>query len=528
MTVARRIITNTLATYLKLVVLALTGLFAVPVALRALGAVDYGIFSVIAGCLALLMFLNYSLATGAQRHIAYGLGEGGKEEGAKWFTTSLIVHLVVGATIAGSALLASDWILHDLLTIPAARLAAAAWIYRMVVVTMVCNVLATPYQALLIAHESIASMSLMNTGSGVFLLVSIFCLKYFPGDALLWYAGIYCLFQVSVAVGPACYCYYCYPESRFSSLTVDHLQPRLRELFSFSGWTLLMGLSTMTRVQGPAVVLNVFFGPIANAAYGLAVQVQGFASNIVWGFLGSATPPIVKRHASGDYRGMARLSTQSNAYGFAILWIALAPVLFEMSFCLKLWLHTPPPGTAAFLIPVLIALIIDQLTLGYNVSLGATGRVVGFSLVISIANSVGVPAGYFLLRDGRPGTWVLWAVVAGTVLAGCGRLWFARLHATVSITNWMSNVLFPASLSVLGSTATSLAIIHSLHEGIVRFCLISVLNFAVVCLVVWFFGATKEQRSKLRTLATSGLVRLFSRPAAHARGVAGGFFKRTA
>src|SRR5882724_469015 len=226
MTAARRIITNTFATYVKLVVFALTGLFAVPVALRTLGAVDYGIFSVIGGCLAFLMFLNTSLATGAQRHIAYALGEDGKEEATKWFTTSLIVHLVVGAAIAGSALLVSDWILHHLLTLPAARLAAAAWIYRMVVVTMVCNVLATPYQALLIARESIASMSLMNTGSGVFFVVAIFCLKYLPGDALLWYAAIYSLFQVSVAVGPACYCYYSYPESRFSSLTVDHLRRR--------------------------------------------------------------------------------------------------------------------------------------------------------------------------------------------------------------------------------------------------------------------------------------------------------------
>jgi O-antigen/teichoic acid export membrane protein len=521
MTAARRIITNTLATYLKFSVLALTGLFAVPLALRTLGAVDYGIFSVIGGCLAFLMFLNYSFAIGAQRHIAYALGEERREEATRWFTTSLIVHLVVGAVVAGSALLASDWILHRLLTLPAARLAAAAWIYRMVVVTMVCNILATPYQALLIAHEAIASISLMNVGSGVFFVVAIFCLKYLPGDSLLWYAAIYCLFQVSVAVGPACYSYYRYPESRFSSLTVNHLSRRLGELFSFSGWSLLQILGSLVRVQGPAVVLNVFFGPIANAAYGLAVQVQGFASNIVWGLLGSATPQIVKRPASGDYRGMARLSNQSNTYGFAILWIALAPVLFEMGFCLKLWLHTPPPSTAAFLLPVLIALIIDQLTLGYNLTVVATGRIAGFSVVTSIANVVGLPAGYFLLRHGKPGTWLLWAVVAGTVLAGCGRLWFARVHATNSLRSWTTNVLFPASLSVLASVSVALALMHFLADGWARFALIGAVNCAAVCLIMWFFGTTAEQRSKLRTLAASVPVRLSTKPAARGRGVAG-------
>ena len=503
MTQSTRIITNTLATYLKLFVYVLTGLFAVPVALRTLGAVDYGIYSVIGGSLTLLMFLSYSLQTGAERHIAYALGEGRKEEATKWFTTSLIVHLSVSAATAASALLASNWVLHHLLTIPASRLAASAWIYRMVIIAMVCSIVSTPYQALLVAHEAIASTSLINATSGIVLIVSIFCLRYLPGDHLLWYAGIYCLFQLSVALGPACYCFYRYPESQFSSLTVDHIGRRLGELFGFSGWTLLQVLSILVRVQGPALVLNVFFGPIANAAYGLAVQVQGFASNIVWGFLGSVTPAIVKRHASGDYRGMVRLSNQSNTYGFAILWIALAPVLFEMGFCLRFWLHTPPPSTAAFLLPVLIAIIIDQLTLGYNLSLVATGRVAGFSLVISVANSVGVPVGYFLLRAGRPATWILWTVVAGTLLAGCGRLWFARKHATISLGNWLSSVVFPAGLCVIGSAGIALTLMQFLGDGWVRFMMMGSLNCVVVCLVMWSFGTNAERRSKLRTLAVS-------------------------
>lgn len=509
MTPARRIITNTLATYLKLFVLALTGLFAVPVALRTLGAVDYGIYSVVGGCLAFLTFLNISLQTGAQRHIAYALGEGRKEEASKWFKTSLIVHCVLGLAIGACAILASDWILHHLLTLPASRLAAATWIYRMVVVAMVCNVVSTPYQALLIAHEAIASISLLNALSGIFLMVSIFCLKLLPGDALLWYGAIYCVFQVSIAVGPALYCYYRFSESRFRPLTADHLRRRLKELFSFSGWTMLLVLSTFVRAQGPAVVLNVFFGPIANAAYGLAVQVQWFASSIIWGFLGSTTPSIVKRQASGDYRGMALLSDQSNTYGFAILWIILAPVLFEMGFCLKLWLHTPPPSTAAFLMPVLIALLIDQLTLGYNSSLVAAGRMAGFSLVIFMTNSAGVPIGYFFLRAGMPGTWILWAIVVGTVAAGCGRLWFASRNAAISIRNWAGNVLFPATLCVLGSTATLLALTQLFGDGLGRLAAVVATNLTVVCLVMWFFGTTAEQRSKLWAVAVSLPTRLF-------------------
>jgi O-antigen/teichoic acid export membrane protein len=343
-------------------------------------------------------------------------------------------------------------------------------------------------------------------------MVSIFCLKLLPGDALLWYAAIYSLFQVSIAVGPALYCYFRYSESRFLPFTADHVRQRIGDLFNFSGWTMLIVLSTFIRVQGPAVVLNVFFGPIANAAYGLAVQVNWFATSITWGFMGSTTPSIVKRQASGNYRGMALLSDQSNTYGFAILWIILAPVLFEMSFCLKLWLHTPPPSTADFLMPVLIALLVDQLTIGYTSSLVATGKMAGFSLVIFITNSVGVPVGYFFLHAGRPGTWILWALVGGTVAAGCGRLWFARKNAAISLGNWARRVLFPASVCVLGSSAVMLALTHIFVDGLGRFAMVACVNVAIVCLIMWFFGANTEQRLKLRTLVVSLAMRLSRKP----------------
>jgi O-antigen/teichoic acid export membrane protein len=518
MTVARRILVNTLATYLRFLVLALTGLFAIPVALRILGAVDYGIFSVIGGCLAFMMLFNESLHTGAQRYFAYALGEEREEEVTKWFATSLIVHLLLGAVIAGAAVVASHWILHRLLVLPASRLAAATWIYRMVVVAMVCNIVSTPYQALLMAHEAIASMSLLKTLSAIFLMVSIFCLEFLPGDALLWYGAIYCFSQASAALGPAAYCYHRYPECRFRNLSADGLRRRLRELFSFSGWSMLLGLSRVTRLQGPAVVINVFFGPIANAAYGLAVQAQNFVNNITWGFLESAAPSIIKREAAGNNRGMSALSNYSNTYGFGILWIVAAPLIFEAHYCVKLWLRKPPPHTAAFLALMLAALAVDQMTAAYGVTIAATGRLARFAAVVATANCIGVPVGYFLFRAGKPATWVLWAVLAGTLVAGCGRLYFARTLAGISAWEWLRVVLLPAALCAFASTGVILPLIHSLPDNLVRLALVAAANCAAVCLSMWFFGTSADHRSRLRRLAASVSARLLRRATMRAQG----------
>jgi len=501
MSSSRRIVTNTLATYLKLAVYAAAGLFAVPVALKTLGAVDFGIYSVIGGCLSLLMFLNYSLQTGAERHIAHALGAGNAEEATEWFETSLMVHVTIGLVLTITAVTASDYILNHVLTIPAARLGAARYIYHMVVAAMVCNVIATPFQALVVAHEAIASISLMSACSGLVLIGALFSLKYLPGDALLWYSAIYSGFQASTAIGPVVYCYYSYPESRFRPFAFDRLKDRLRQLCTFSGWNLLHVLSVLVRVQGPAVVLNMFFGPIANAAYGLAAQAQNMASNVVWGFLSSAMPVIVKRHAVGDEFGMARLSNQSNTYGFAILWMFLGPILQEMQFCLRLWLHSPPPNTGAFLMPVLIALFVDQLTLGYNASLMATGFITVLSVVVSISNCMGVMAGYFFLRAGWPSSSILWAIVGAAVAAGCGRLWCARRDAALSLSHWVRDVMFPALVVTATSLAFSVGVHRILPTGFGRFAMVVTVNLVVVVVTTWFVGTNAAQRGRVKAFA---------------------------
>jgi O-antigen/teichoic acid export membrane protein len=72
---SKRIIANTIASYGRLFVWGVAGLVTTPIALHVMGASDYGIFALICGSLAFLMFINTALASSAQRHIAFALGE---------------------------------------------------------------------------------------------------------------------------------------------------------------------------------------------------------------------------------------------------------------------------------------------------------------------------------------------------------------------------------------------------------------------------------------------------------------------
>jgi O-antigen/teichoic acid export membrane protein len=209
-----RIIVNTLASYARVAVAAGAGFITLPLVLRILGTTDFGIFSVIAGSLSALLFINGALTGGAQRHIAYSLGEGSPEEAGKWFNASLTIHALLALGVLSLALLVSHWVIYRLLSFPPARLGAALWIYRAVVVVLVCSIISTPYQALMTAKESITALSLMSMVSSLFLVGGVCSLEFLPGDRLMWYSGIYTVSDGFLLCGPILLCLIRYSECR--------------------------------------------------------------------------------------------------------------------------------------------------------------------------------------------------------------------------------------------------------------------------------------------------------------------------
>jgi len=54
-----------------------------PLVLNSLGAADFGIFNIVGGAIAMLGFLNASMASATQRLMSYSEGEGDKEKQKK-------------------------------------------------------------------------------------------------------------------------------------------------------------------------------------------------------------------------------------------------------------------------------------------------------------------------------------------------------------------------------------------------------------------------------------------------------------
>ena len=488
-----RIVVNTVASYARLGVAAASGFLTLPIVLRMLGATDFGIFSVIAGSLSALLFVNGALTGGAQRHIACALGSGSRDGAGRWFCASLMIHATLAVAVLVVALSCSHWVIHRLLSLPAPRLGAALWIYRAVVLVLCCSILSTPYQALLNAKEAIAALSLMAILSSLVLVTGVYGLTFQTGDHLMWYSGVYAVSDGLMLAGPALYCVARYSECRQLSVAGIGWHT-VKELLGFSSWNILGTLAVQIRYQGPALLFNRFVGTTANAANGIAMQVNGFASSVSTALLSATSPPIMKAEASGDRAEALFISNLTNKYAFLLLWLIVGPLLFSLRYCLTLWLHQIPAETVAFCAALLVVLLVDMLTAGFIAVVQAEGRIGAYQCVIGILLCISVPIGYLLLRMHLPPSWVLWATVGGSVLADAGRLWFLRRRLGLEVSDWLNNVLLPCLITAFVCSFGMMLVSLSTSTGFSQVLGLYLLNSGAVLILALALARSEQER----------------------------------
>ena len=113
-------------------------------------------------------------------------------------------------------------------------------------------------------------------------------------------------------------------------------------MFGFAGWNFIGATSAVLRDQGGNVVINLFCGPVVNAARGIAFQVNTAISGFVTNFMTALNPQITKSYASGDRDYMMTLIYQGARLSFYMLLLLSLPVLVNTHYILSLWLKSFP------------------------------------------------------------------------------------------------------------------------------------------------------------------------------------------
>ena len=485
-----RLAKNTMFLYFRMIFIMAVTLYTSRVVLRVLGVEDFGIFNVVAGVVAMFGFLNSSMSATTQRFISFSLGRG-DDNLNKVFSTCVLTHALIALGVLVLVESVGLWFLYNKMIIPEVRMDAAFWVFQFSALSTVVTVMSIPFNADIIAHEKMSAFAYISIVEVCLKLLLVFLLDVGNIDKLVLYGFLLLLVQCGIFLTYMGYCLRHFKESRFRFVYEKKL---FSEVFSFAGWNLWGYLASILYTQGLNILLNVFFGPVVNAARGLANQVDGairlFASN----FQMAINPQIVKTYAAKDLESMHKLVFRSSKFSFFLLLALSLPVMIEAPVILRLWLSTVPDWTASFLRLMLVVVIVDSVANPLMTSAAATGRIKLYQSVLGGIQLLIVPVAYVVLRMGGEPNSVFVVHICICLIAFAVRLFIVRGMIGLSIKKYLMEVCVKSGVVTVVATVLPLTLYFSITNSLLSAIVVVFVSLGSVAVSAYAIGLTKNER----------------------------------
>lgn len=393
----QRIAKNTLMLYFRMIIMMVIGFFTSRVILKALGISDLGLMNVAGSVVSMFTFLNGTLASGTQRFITFGLGEGDIEKLKSTFSTALTMHLALAIIILILGETIGLWYVNNKLNIPEGRFEAAMWCYQLSILSTFIGIVLVPFNSAIIAHEKMSMYAYMSIYDAAAKLLAAYLIMITPFDRLIFYSTL----SFVIALIPTfIYNWYCRKHFEECSIHFGFDREQFKQMASFSGWNVIGCLAAMGQGTGVDLVINSFCGTAVNGAKSIAGQANGLLNRFVDSFLTAINPQITKSYASGDYDRMSSLVCNGAKYGAYLLLILGIPLFIEIEFVLQIWLGQIPEHTPTFMRIMMIQALFVTLGRPTITAMHATGRMKEVNLTVAVILLLILPVSIILFRLG--------------------------------------------------------------------------------------------------------------------------------
>ncbi len=507
MKTANRVIKNTGILYAKMAITVVLSLYTTRVVLNSLGVTDFGIFNLVGGLIAMLAFLNASMAAATQRFMSFAEGQGDEGRLHQIFNVSMVLHLAIAIAVL-ILLEVSGFILFDgVLKIDPARLHAAWLVYQFAIASTFFTILGVPYDAVINARENMLFFAVLGIIEAIFRLCIALLIEHTTADKLQLYGLLIALLTIVLLVIRILYCNRRYIEC---GLALKHYfsRPLFNEMTSFAGWSLLGSSSSIIANYGQGAVLNVHFGTSVNAAQAVTTQLSGQLSAFASTMLRALNPIITKSAGAGNFELMTKASMLGSKFGFFLLMFFYIPILIEMPYVLNIWLNKVPQYAVIFCELLLIRNLIEQLFITLVSSINSIGNIKSFQIITSILTFLPLPITYFGFEAGWPPYEIYVVFLIYSIITSATILFFASKLASLSAANFLINVVFRCFCAFIVVMLISASPLCILQSGVVRLAMVCLMSLIAFLMSVWWIGFNNEERSQVNILLKSLLIKL--------------------
>ncbi|MBR3608620.1 MAG: hypothetical protein IKL50_01890 [Bacteroidales bacterium] len=495
----KRIAKNSLYMTMRMVVVMFITFYTSRVILEVLGVVDYGVYNVVAGFVTMFGFFNSSISNGIQRFYNFELGKSGVEGACRVYNMAFLIQILLAVIIVIPTEIIGTWYLHNKMVIPEERMFAAEWIFQLSLVTFVLHIMQVPYTAAVMAHERMNFYAVISVLDVVIKLVGVIIIPYLKGDALIIYGvimAVVALFNLLI--------YIWYSKHNFEEIKIEKVfRPTLfKDMISFSGWNVFGTLGQMLKDQGVNLILNFFFGPVVNAARGIANQANGGLQSFVTNITIPVRPQVVQSYAQGNiHRSLNLTYTISKASCYFLLLMAI-PILLEIDYILHIWLgDNIPQYTPIFVIIIVLNSFISNLNSAVSAIVHATGRMKVYQLCGGGISFISIVFVYIAM--------LIWDIPSMALIVILGLdvvrqvIALAVLRSIVkdfSMNRYCKDVIIPLIAVSLLSLIFPLLVHHIMDEGFLRLSVVLIVSTISILLSIYIVGLNNNEKNLVNQL----------------------------
>lgn len=492
----KRIVKNTLLLYMRSIIVMLIALYTSRVVLQSLGIEDFGLYNVVGGVVALFSFLRTSMTKSTQRFLNVEMT---KPDGQmnKTFCVSLNIHLAIAFVTLVVTESIGLWFLNTYIQIPAGREFAANVIYQSTIISLIVTIVSVPYSADIIAHEEMGFFAVVSIIDAILRLAIALAITWGSCDRLILYGFLMASVSVLNLLLYVIYCRKKYVESKFIFF---HDRVMTRKMLSYTTWTVVGQAAIIGTNHGNNLLMNMFHGVVANAAMGIAHQVNGAIVTLTSNFQTAFNPQITKSYAAKDYEYLKKLVYSTSKISFILLVVVSLPIMFNMKYLLQLWLGKVPTYSEEFCILILCNSILNAMSAPFNFTVLSSGKIKWFQIVTSIAFLSDLIVLFPLFLSGFPAVTALVVKVASMVLVVFVRIYFAHREVEcIDIQSFIKGVFSPLAMSTVLAVMSGLLLFHYAHSSfLILFS--TILLFIITLSLYLLLGLSDFERKSLYNL----------------------------
>ena len=491
---SKRIAKNTLMLYFRQILIMLVSLYTVRVVLNVLGAEDYGIYNVVAGVVTMFSFLGNAMATASQRYFSFDLGKNDNEHLKTTFSVTFQIYILLALFVVLIAETLGIWFVNHKLVIPEERLTAANWIFQAAIISFLLTLITTPYMAAIIAHENMNVYAYVSIVEAGLRLAIVFFLKLLPYDKLIVYGLLLAAVSLINTSLYRLYCHTHYEECKFHFVKDINL---FKEIVSYSGWNLFGSVSTVLRKQGITILLNLFYGPIVNAARAVSSQVSAAVMSFAQNFSNALKPQIIKLYAAEKRDDMQKMLMYGTKIVFFLMFIICVPFYFEAPYVMKLWLKTVPEYTVLFVRLVTIHALIDSISYPLMAVVQATGKITLYQIIVGGCRILNLPISYIFLKLGYAPETVFIVEISISILSLVLRIIIAQHILNYNFTLAFTKLLLLFLILILLSTIPLIILIKEFQQNFGYFTIFVIISILWSGIIIFFVGLNQTEKKRI-------------------------------